>query len=73
MTREQVVALREIARSILDTVKECGETGAPGGILYAGLMTAGCTFNQFNSIMGGLVNAGYLRLDTDVYYYVKGL
>ena len=68
MTIEQSRALRIIARAILDTVAETGPLGAPGGHLYAALMTQGCTFDQFTKIMSGLVQAGYLEKRGECYY-----
>ena len=68
MTIEQAKALRAIARAIIDTVAETGTLGAPGGHLYAALMTQGCTFNQFDQIMTGLVRAEYLEKRGDCYY-----
>ena len=68
MTIEQAKALRAIAKAITDTVAETGPLGAPGGHLYAALMTQGCTLHQFEQIMSGLVRAGYLEKRGDCYY-----
>ena len=74
MTIQQIQAVREIGQAIVQTVKEAGEpVGAPGGILYAALMASGCSFSQFQSIMGTLVRAGYLRQSGDCYHWVKDL
>lgn len=54
MTAQQAKAMREVARAILSAIIAGGTLGAPGGVLYAALMTAGCTFDQFNSIMRAL-------------------
>ncbi len=73
MTNEQIIAIRKVASLILDTVKESGPLGAPGGILYAGLMTAGCTLHQYEQIMGGLVRAGKLTKDGECYHFKAAL
>ena len=71
MTNEQITALRAIAKAITETVALAGPLGAPGGHLYAALMSAGCTLNQFEQIMSGLVNAGVLTKRGEC-YFVKG-
>ena len=59
MTREQqIAAVRHVADSIVEAVKVAGSLGAPGGTLYAALMGAGCTLDQFNQFMGALQRAG---------------
>ncbi len=78
MTPEQlhdlsrIAALQQIAKAITDTVKEAGPLGAPGGTLYAALMTCGCSLHQFEQIMAGLVRAKQLRKDGDLYFVAKG-
>jgi hypothetical protein len=70
MTIEQSkAALRVIAKAIIETVKESDSViGAPGGHLYAAMMRAGCTLNQFEQIMSGLVQFGYLAKRGDCYF-----
>lgn len=63
MTPQQVKALQAIAKAIIESCK----TFAPGGVIYAALMAQGCTLNQFEQIMGQLVNAGMLTQDGDCY------
>ena len=67
MNQQQINALKEIARGIVDAVKAAGELGAPAGTLYAALMTAGCTINQFEGIMSGMVKAGLLTQSGNLY------
>jgi len=68
MTHEQIAAaLRRIADAIVDSVRAAGPHGAPSGVLYAALMAHGCTLNQFNSLMSGLVRAGRLTQDGLLY------
>lgn len=73
MNKAQATALREVAKAIILTVKEVGNMGAPGGIMYAALMAQGCTLDQFEQIMGGLTRAGYLDKRGDCYHFVKDL
>jgi hypothetical protein len=68
MTIEQIKALRAIAKAITETVALAGPLGAPGGHLYAALMSAGCTLNQFEQIMAGLVQSGYLAKRGECYF-----
>ncbi len=65
---EQYRLVKQVADSIIESVKACGKDGAPGGILYSALMTQGCTIHQFNSLMGGLCAAGKLRKSGDLYF-----
>ena len=68
LTSEQRNALAVVVDAVLDAVKAAGSVGAPGGVLYAGLMTYGCTHSQFVSLMGALVRAGKLRQDGNLYF-----
>jgi predicted transcriptional regulator len=63
MTSQQAKALQAVAKAIIESCK----TFAPGGVIYAALMSQGCTLNQFEQIMGQLVNAGMLTQDGDCY------
>lgn len=73
MTTEQIRAIRAIASEILEAIKDSGPIGAPGGVMYAYLMTQGCTLHQFEQIMAGLVRAGYVTKSGECYHYVKGM
>lgn len=72
MTPEQIKALLIIANAIVETVKESGPLGAPGGHIYAALMVQGCTLNQYEQIMAGLVGANLVRKSGDCYHAVEG-
>jgi hypothetical protein len=67
MSEEQIKAVRRVATAIVETVRESEPLGAPGGILYAALMGHGCTLQQFEGIMGGLVRARMLSKHGDCY------
>jgi hypothetical protein len=71
MSKEQIMAIREIAGAIIETVKASEPFGAPGGVMYAALMAHGCSLNQFESIMGGLVRAKLLTKAGDLYHVAK--
>jgi hypothetical protein len=68
MTVEQLKALKQIADAIIESVKAAGPLGAPGGTIYAALMAHGCTLNQYEQIMAGLVRAGKLRKSGECYH-----
>ena len=68
MTIEQIKALQAIANAIIETVRESGPLGAPSGIMYAALMAQGCSLEQYQQIMSGLVRAGKLRQSGDCYH-----
>jgi len=63
MTPQQAKALQTVAKAIIESCK----TFAPGGVIYAALMSQGCTLNQFQQIMAQLVNAGMLTQDGECY------
>lgn len=65
---EAVAAMRLIASIIEEAIAAAGPTGAPAGVIYAGLMPAGCTLRQFNSIMAGMERAGRVRREGDLYF-----
>lgn len=71
MTQEQARAvLLLVANAIIDTVKEAGEYGAPGGTLYVACMVQGMSFDMFQQIMEGLVAANKLRKTGELYFAV---
>ncbi len=60
-------AIIMFANALYETVLEVGDTGAPGGLLYAGVM-GHMALDQFQAIMGALVEAGKLTKRGDCYY-----
>lgn len=70
-TEQQKAAMRLVVDAVLDAVKAVAPAGAPGGVIYAGLMGQGCTFTQYTLLMGALVRTGKLRQDGDL-YFIKG-
>ncbi len=69
MTREQArAALVQIANAIVETVKEAGDQGTPGGVLYAAMMAHGASLEQFEQLMAALVAVKKLRKRGDLYF-----
>jgi hypothetical protein len=64
--------LRHVAEAIIESVREAGPMGAPGGSLYAAMMTHGFSLDNFNQIMSGLVSAGMLEKRGQL-YFAKGV
>ena len=69
MTNEQQQALKGICDAIVETVKAM-PLGCPAGELYARLMAHGCTLDQFENLMGALVNIRMLRKSGHLYFAV---
>lgn len=72
LTPDQIKALRLVCDAVIDAVRAAGSLGAPGGVIYAALMGQGCTLSQFESLMSGLVRAGKLHRDGDLYFVTGG-
>lgn len=54
-------------RVIVDLIMECIDPdGTPAGHLYAALMSAGCTLDQFNALIDGMVASGLIERRGDV-------
>ena len=43
--------LAKVIEAVLSAVEAAGPAGAPGGPLYAALMTQGCTMEQYTVLM----------------------
>jgi hypothetical protein len=56
--------------ALVETVREAGPLGAPGGVMYAALMTQGCTLEQFEGLMGTLLRIGVVRKHGDCYHII---
>jgi len=70
MTTQQIQAIKLVADAVIESVKAAGPLGAPGGVIYAGLMAFGCTLQQYESIMSALVQAGKLMRKGQLYFAV---
>lgn len=58
----QSKAVAILMSAILDAVEAGGEQGAPSGVLYAGLMSMGMTYDAYQTTISSLKEAGYLTL-----------
>lgn len=67
MTPEQIKAAQRIGLIVLEVIRDAGSMGAPSGVLYAALMSHGCTLSQYQSLMAPLERRGFVRLDADCY------
>jgi hypothetical protein len=67
MTRQQAQALQRIGGAIIEACDAAQPFGAPGGHLYAALMSQGCTLEQFEQIMAGLQRAGMVEREGECY------
>ena len=61
MNRAQSKSLNVAAAGILQAVEVAGSIGAPGGHLYAGLMSSGYSLTEYESIMAALETNGLVR------------
>jgi hypothetical protein len=68
MTPSQIAAVRKIVAAILGAIKAAGDLGAPAGVLYAGLMSQGCSHSQFTSLMASMERGGFITNDDDLYH-----
>ena len=65
---QKTEAVKAIFDAVVESVKEAGPMGAPGGSLYAALMTYGFTLNQFEAIMDALIRIGKLEKRGQLYF-----
>ncbi len=63
-------ALAVLCDAIVETIAECS-TGAPGGTLYAALMSHGCSYEQFEQIMSALVATRRVEKRGQLYFARK--
>lgn len=71
LTKEALIAFIELCDAVVDAVKEAGPQGAPAGPMYAAFMSYGMSLEQFQRMMDMLVNAGRLRKQGHLYFYVE--
>ncbi len=69
VTRKLVTkALAVVLDALEDAVKTSGRNGAPGGVLYAAVMTYGFDLQQFQTMMDALVRAKRLIRRGQLYF-----
>jgi len=66
-TQRHTIAL--IVNTVVTTIRETGDHGAPGGVIYSALIAQGCTKSQFDSLMAALVRKGQLRYEPETFLY----
>lgn len=62
-TPKQVDAIVQVAKVLYATILECGEEGAPAGILWSAYATTGMSMFQFESLLSILINVGLVKRD----------
>lgn len=67
MTRQQTAIVR-IATAVIETIEECGDQGASGGVLYAALMPLGLSFENFQAVMSACVESGRVSQRGQCYF-----
>lgn len=67
LVREAIIAT---AKAVVECCQSAGSQGVPGGSIYSALMAYGLSYDQFQSLMLGLVQAGKLRQRGHVYYAI---
>lgn len=64
---QKVQAARIIAAGIVEACHVAEPIGAPGGHIYAALMSKGCTLAQYERIMDSLTAAAVIEKHGDCY------
>ena len=60
----------QVIKLVGDTIKDAGQI--PSGHLYAMLMPSGCTLEQFNMLIAVFKEAGKVREEKNVLYWIQG-
>lgn len=61
-----------ISDGIVAACQSAGPLGAPAGVLFAALSCYGCRLDQFEQVMGALVDAGKVRKVGGCYVALNG-
>lgn len=67
MTREQASVVQAVALGLLEAIAEAGEMGAPSGILYVGVNSAGVSLSQYQQIVWQMEGRGFVVQEGDCY------
>jgi hypothetical protein len=74
MTPQQAAeVMRIVCDLIVGAVKEAGDLGVPGGLLFAAMRTQRISLAQFEQLMAALVRTGKLRKRGELYFWVEDL
>lgn len=68
MDQRKLQTLSLLVNAIVDTIKESGPMGAPGGVLYAALMTRGFSLEEFEILMRVVVATGRVYKTGHLYF-----
>jgi hypothetical protein len=60
-----VQAAMAITIAVTETIREAGPLGAPCGMIYAALMSQGCSMEQYERIERAIVNTGLVVKKSD--------
>ena len=63
-------AALQIYKAVIDSIRESGERGIPGGTIYAALMAHGATIAQYEALMQSLLNTGLISKSGELYRYI---
>ena len=67
-TSAEIRAAQRIGLIVMETIIDADEMGAPSGLLYAALMSKGCSLSQYQSLMAPLERRGFVTLSGDCYH-----
>lgn len=70
-SKKDIAEAVQVVAAIAETIREVGEV--PSGTLYAGLMAKGCTFPQYEKILGVLVRSGLVRVKNHLVTWIGPL
>ncbi len=68
MDARKLKVLGALVDAIVDTIKEAGPMGAPGGVLYAALMTRGFSLEEFEILMRVVVATKRVYKEGQLYF-----
>lgn len=61
-------ALLQVIRAVQEAVAAAGPGGVPAGVVYAALMTQGCTLHAYEEIEALMIRVGALRKKGDLLF-----
>ena len=68
MDQRKLKVLALLVDAVVETIKESGPMGAPGGVLYAALMTRGFSLEEFEILMRVVVATGRVYKTGHLYF-----
>ena len=68
MDQRKLKVLALLVDAVVETIKEAGAMGAPGGVLYAALMTRGFSLEEFEIFMRVVVATGRVYKTGHLYF-----